>query len=107
MGELSERSAMTSPHLTWLKVFGAIAKGSQSLEHATCPRCHAPELRAQFVASPTDLIGYAAMWCQNCLHGIWVSRAKVPDGWGYETFEDAEGGLIPSFIRIEPKENVC
>ena len=97
-------AAGTSPYLVWLKLFSATAKAPERLRHASCPRCGQTPLDAQYVASPDDRIGYAALWCRNCWHGIWVSRTGVPDGWDYATFEEAEGGLIPDFVRVEPEE---
>ncbi len=96
---------MTSPYLSWLKRFSAIAKASERLHDASCPRCGQVQLGAQYVASPDDRIGYAALWCRTCWHGIWVSRTSVPDGWDYATFEEAEAGISPDFVRVEPEES--
>ena len=96
---------MTSPYLSWLKRFSAIAKASERLHDASCPRCGQVQLGAQYVASPDDRIGYAALWCRTCWHGICVSRTSVPDGWDYATFEEAEAGIIPDFVRVEPEES--
>ena len=95
---------MTSTHLTWLKLFAAIAEAPEQLHVAACPNCSEARLAAQYVASSTDRTGYAALWCSNCWYGIWVSRATVPDGWDYATFEEADAGLIPDFIPVEPHE---
>jgi hypothetical protein len=93
---------MTANYVTWLKVFGEVGKTPDLLDTVECPRCGNKQLKAQYVGSASDRIGYGALWCQNCWHGIWVSRLKVPNGWTYATFEEAEGGIIPSFIHIEP-----
>lgn len=68
------------------------------------PGAGTKQLNAQYVGSAIDRIGYGALWGQNGWHGIWVSRLKVPNGWTYATFEEAEGGIIPSFIHVEPEE---
>lgn len=94
---------MTSAYFHWLKLFGSVAKRIESVDAAKCPRCGARQLNVQYVASPRERIGYGTMWCENCWHGIWISRTNVPEGWSYATFEEAEG-IIPNFVRIEPEE---
>ena len=96
---------MTSTRLTWLQLFSAVAKAPEQLDVAACPDCGEATLAARFVASSVDRTGYAALWCRNCGYGIWVSRATVPDGWDYATFEEAAAGVIPDFVPVESHED--
>jgi hypothetical protein len=89
-------------YLDWLKQFGRISKDPDSAVSATCLSCGEGPLRIQFVADAETRVGYAAMWCEACMQGIHVSRARVPAQVSFLTFEQAADGALPDFLAIEP-----
>lgn len=63
--------------MDWILASKNIATQSSD---ATCPHCGNLGLRYQFIGDSETRLGYAFIWCQNCLHGIHVSRAQIPAG---------------------------
>jgi len=44
-----------------------------------CPACKTSTIRFQYVGDLSTRIGYLDIWCDSCLNGVHVSRAKVPE----------------------------
>jgi hypothetical protein len=69
---------------SWGDWMAAYEQHYDRLPHAApdvrCPNCGAPKLNLTFCGLPTDRVGYASFWCDNCLTGIHLSRCPVPDG---------------------------
>ncbi len=78
-----------------------------SITNLPCPRCGHMELHVQFRAD-ADRLGYGAMWCTHCNHGVFLSRVDVPQG--FDTIPiDAPYNFhpIPDFIHVEPGDDVA
>jgi hypothetical protein len=56
-----------------------------------------------FENDQAERVAYAAFWCDNCLHGIHVSRAGVPAGARIHPFSGDQQGLsFPDYTVIVP-----
>jgi hypothetical protein len=91
---------MAAARSEWLTAFAQMLDASNRV--APCPSCGNPELAARYVIDEGTRMGYALFWCNSCLEGITVSRAKAPSGVETRSFDDAdplEG--VPRFTRIE------
>lgn len=68
-----------------------------------CPSCGLHNLQLSYVAQPATRVGYACLWCNTCLQGIWLSRVKVPLGVEFTSLDEAPeeiAKLIPKFTLI-------
>lgn len=86
----------------WLKALALITgPGVQSTE-TPCPNCGHHTLEVRYIADPDTRIGYVLFWCGTCLHGIRVSRARVPEGEPILPLDDpASVAGVPDFVRDE------
>lgn len=70
-----------------------------------CPRCGQNSVDMQYVGDPDTRIGYLDVWCSSCLHGIHLSRVKVPLSANMLTFETPNEQItkkIPNFKQETP-----
>jgi len=64
-----------------------------------CPRCGANRVRFQYGGDKESRIGYLLIWCDACLHGVNVSRVRIPD----------DATVLPSgisreeFLKVVPR----
>ncbi|WPC42726.1 hypothetical protein [Clostridium sp. JS66] len=89
----------------WLKLVKAIADKSPNTDNLTCPKCGDRGIDFQYVGDETTRVGYLDIWCKSCLHGIHISRTKVPASANLISFDEpAEvvSSRIPNFIQITP-----
>lgn len=64
-----------------------------------CPHCGAATVQHSFFAGP-DLLGWGAVWCETCKHGVHLSRVTFPAG--LETNPMGSNVPVPSFTIIKP-----
>jgi hypothetical protein len=72
--------------------------------HAPCPNCGSDALRLVFTGRVSTAIGYASFWCDNCLQGIVISRAPIPEAAVIRSIDqdpDDRRPQIPNFILVE------
>ena len=87
----------------WLAVYGDVYEALPGRAAVRCPRCGADALRLVFVGDEAERIGYAAFWCDNCRHGIHLSRVDVPEGAPMYAFRPAgPPDAIPDYTIIVP-----
>lgn len=70
-----------------------------------CPRCGQNSVDMQYVGDNETRVGYLDVWCSSCLHGIHISRVKVPLNANMLTFETSNEQIarrIPSFKQETP-----
>lgn len=68
-----------------------------------CPECGTPGLQHQYVGDPVTKIGYLAIWCPACNHGVHVSRVEIPPGANLLPFGTPQNELdarIPRFNQV-------
>lgn len=71
---------MMSTYDQWLDAFSAAYDVVPDPVTAECPRCGQRCLRLVFTGDLDRQVGYAHFWCDNCLHGIGISRTTIPEG---------------------------
>jgi hypothetical protein len=64
----------------WVRAYSRVYQKLPLDAHEPCPNCGHDALKVVFVATPGERVGYSEFWCANCLFGVWVSRALIPDG---------------------------
>ena len=88
----------------WFSAYEATYSRVPEEAHVPCPNCHADALRIFFFSVPKNSAGSVAFWCDNCMYGIWISRAPIPDGARVLPFQSAEGGgasdEVPDFVNV-------
>jgi hypothetical protein len=87
----------------WLHAYGDVWEALPGNARLPCPRCGVDALRLVFVGDEVERVAYAAFWCDNCLHGIHVSRADVPAGARIHPFaapDDPRGLPFPDYTVI-------
>ncbi|MFF3933594.1 hypothetical protein [Streptomyces hirsutus] len=86
----------------WLKVLTVIAEGGGEALRTPCPDCGQFQLELRYIVDAESRIGHALFWCNECLHGVTVSRVRAPKGIPTYTFgEPAAMEGVPNLIRHE------
>lgn len=68
-----------------------------------CPNCGATAIASRFVGGGPQRLGYGAIWCNTCLHGVWLSRLTIPEGIPMIPIEDDPATVgIPNFQQVSP-----
>ena len=67
---------------------------SSESEKCACPNCGHIGLQVQFVGDSDRMIGHAYVWCGICLHGIHISRVKIPTGAQFLPMNVTEDELL-------------
>ena len=62
--------------MDWINASKEIVTNSES---CVCPNCGNTGLNIQFFGDKDKMMGHSYIWCDNCLHGIHVSRTKIPE----------------------------
>lgn len=62
---------------TWLHL---ISDFTGTAVFKPCPNCGEANIAFQFVGDEVSKAGHLYIWCSSCLHGIHVSRVKIPVG---------------------------
>lgn len=89
----------------WLQLMKEITDQLPDPHLLTCPECGNQEIDFQYVGDPTTRIGYLDIWCQSCLHGIHLSRTRIPANATMISFDDSEEAIserIPNFVQVSP-----
>uniref|UniRef100_A0A4Y8Q5H5 Uncharacterized protein n=2 Tax=Paenibacillus athensensis TaxID=1967502 RepID=A0A4Y8Q5H5_9BACL len=66
-----------------------------------CPECESEKIDFQYVGEPGSRIGFLSIWYENCLNGIHISRARVPESAKLFVFGDR--GLADLMILTTTK----
>lgn len=64
----------------WRDAYEAVYAAIPNDANVPCPNCGYRALRVVFTGDPERMVGYGFCWCDNCLQGIGISRAPIPDG---------------------------
>lgn len=88
----------------WIKINSIIVENHQHISEVKCPNCQQFGIDYQYVGDKNSRGGFLDIWCNSCLHGIHISRTKVPEHLSMISFEevDAYKSRVPRFTTIEP-----
>jgi hypothetical protein len=89
----------------WLKIYGEIRTHAGEKIIYPCPHCGKPQLDFQYVGDVVARKGYLAIWCNNCNHGVNLSRVEIPEAACVLSFEispDSISKRIPDFVQVTP-----
>jgi ribosomal protein S27E len=90
----------------WLLISSMISKNIDGFSDIECPHCGKKELDYIYIGDEKERVGYFQVWCNNCLHGIYISRATIPKNAKMLSFDtDVKlSEIIPQYKRIEPND---
>ncbi|MGO4630384.1 hypothetical protein AB4225_05485 [Streptomyces sp. 2RAF24] len=86
----------------WLQALGQVADRPGEMGSIVCPDCGQDRLEVRYIVKAETRIGYVLLWCGACLHGIYVSRVRAPEGvasWSIDDPVSLDG--VPEFLRHE------
>lgn len=86
----------------WLNLSVRIQENKVDL---LCPKCNKKDVDYIYVGDINSRIGFMEVWCNSCLHGIHISRVKIPDGSKMFSFDISNSELkknVPKFKHIVP-----
>jgi hypothetical protein len=64
----------------WMDVYEDVYAAFPADAGVACPNCGHHALRLVYTGNLDRDIGYGAFWCDDCLHGVGICRAVIPDG---------------------------
>ncbi|MEU9688439.1 hypothetical protein [Amycolatopsis japonica] len=93
-----------SRRTNWIStLISVIDGGSDRIDHHPCPRCEKNRLEVRYLGYPESRLATVYLWCNACLHGIQISRARAPEGMTLYPIKDpASADGIPDFVRHQP-----
>lgn len=89
----------------WLNLVKEIVDKLPNTDNLTCPKCSESGVDFQYVGDKTTRVGYLDIWCKSCLHGIHISRTKIPANANMISFDEPAkvvSNRIPNFVQITP-----
>lgn len=89
----------------WISIATQINHSLPNVPVLYCPNCHEQKVDFQFVGDLQTRIGYMAIWCPICLHGLYLSRVRIPDEIEANYFDisiEQISKRIPNFTHVEP-----
>lgn len=89
----------------WVDAFAEIVDALPADAGLACPNCGERSLRLQYVGDLVTRLGYAALWCDACRHGVTLSRVKAPDSASVLSFDSDPETLkeaIPRYHEVDP-----
>jgi hypothetical protein len=90
---------------SWFAAFENVYADPSRISEEMCPSCGTTDLRIAFTGDEETRIGYASLWCQTCLDGIFTSRLHIPPGVDVVPFglpAEERAKLVPNFHVIAP-----
>src|SRR5882757_6161999 len=90
----------------WLEVYNEIVNDRVNLTVRSCPNCSRVSLNLVYVVyGRNENRGGAALWCKNCLNGIYLGRVECVGGYLRVLSSisgQAQGGPIPDYTVVTP-----
>ncbi|GIF75256.1 hypothetical protein [Asanoa siamensis] len=90
----------------WVEAYTALYTALPGSADVACPHCGQHRLRLVFTG--WDRVGFASLWCDACHWGIWLSRARIPEGATVldpELSETERRAIVPNYRIIPPDED--
>ncbi len=89
----------------WISIAIEINQLLPNVPVLSCPNCHRQPIDFQFVGDVQTRIGYMAIWCPFCLHGVHLSRVRISDKIPDTSFDipiEEISKRIPNFTHVKP-----
>lgn len=90
-------------HKQYMKWIKASFKIKEDPDNCICPQCSNIGLRIQYIGDLDKRTGYALVWCDNCLHGIHISRTFIPadvHALPFSVSTEEIARYVPAFRRL-------
>lgn len=81
----------------WMKILPKLIDNLANPQEIQCPNCREYEVEYLYIGDEKTRIGYFQMWCNKCLKGIYVSRAKAPVNARFVTFDHDLNEILPKY----------
>ncbi len=81
----------------WMKILPKLTDNFVNPQEIQCPNCGEQEVEYLYIGNEKTRIGYFQIWCNNCLKGIYISRAKAPVNARFVSFDHDLNGIIPKY----------
>lgn len=85
----------------WMKIGIKMMDKLPDISPLKCPKCETNDIRILYTGDKETRLGCLDVWCNSCLHGIHISRVKVPvtaDNVAFKTDWDMQ--TIPNYKQI-------
>lgn len=89
----------------WISLTTDIYNDLPNMPPLACPNCHKLGVDFQFIGNLQTKIGFMVVWCPFCLHGIHLSRVRIPEkapALPFDTSAEEISKLIPNFTDVKP-----
>lgn len=93
---------MNNEFKLWLNLSAKIQENDIDL---ICPKCNKKDIDHIYVGDINSRLGFMEVWCNSCLHGIHISRVKIPNDMEMLSFEitgNEFDNRVPKFKHITP-----
>lgn len=87
--------------MDWIRIITQITKDFDKINHIKCPNCEKYGLDYIYIGDGKTRIGFLQIWCNECLKGIYVSRAVAPQNAKFATFESDVKNIVPKIEFVE------
>jgi hypothetical protein len=85
----------------WMEVTDQVLRSAE--RRLICPHCRSAAVEWLFVGGGLARLGYGAVWCNTCRHGVWLSRLAIPDTVPMVAIDaDPTSVDIPRFKQATP-----
>lgn len=81
----------------WANMIAQVIGDFDSVNSVKCPNCGECEIDYIYIGDEDTRIGFFQIWCNNCLKGIYVSRASAPPNAKFATFNSDIKNIVPKF----------
>lgn len=85
----------------WIKMMPHLLDNLQNATKIECPNCHKYGINYIYIGDEETRVGYLQVWCNECLKGIYISRAIAPSNARFAAFDDDIKGVIPQYEFVE------
>lgn len=73
----------------------------QETSQIKCPNCAKSGIDYIYCGDETTRLGFMQVWCNECLKGIYISRAVAPTNAKFVSFDDELKDRVPQYVFVE------
>lgn len=85
----------------WIKIVPQIIDNFDNIIQILCPNCKECEIEYLYIGDERTRVGFLQVWCNKCLKGIHISRAKAPQNAKFVTFDYDIDNMVPFYDEAE------